>query len=77
MQDVTAEDILRVIKQYIAPIFRPETSIASIASGLAKMEEIATNFEKLGYEVDRRTFDDADDSGSEGGSGSESGSESE
>jgi len=76
-KDVTAEDILRVIKQYIAPIFRPETSIASIASGLAKMEEIATNFEKLGYEVDRRTFDDADDSGSEGGSGSESGSESE
>jgi len=40
------------------------------------MEEIATNFEKLGYEVDRRTFDDADESGSEGsGSGSESESE--
>ncbi|GAA5896610.1 Sdd3p [Sporobolomyces salmoneus] len=77
-KDVTAEDILRVIKQYIAPIFRPETSIASIASGLAKMDEIATNFGKLGYEVEKRTFDDSDDGSDSGsGSGSESGSESE
>ncbi|GAA5862491.1 hypothetical protein JCM1840_004200 [Sporobolomyces johnsonii] len=67
-KDVSAEDILRVIKKWIAPMFRPDTSIASIASGLAKMEEIATNFEKLGYEVERRTFDDADESGSETGS---------
>jgi len=40
------------------------------------MEEIATNFEKLGYEVERRTFDDADDDGSGSESGSASGSES-
>lgn len=76
MQDITASDILRVIKTWIAPIFRPESSIASIASGLAKMDEIASGFEKLGYEVEKRTFDDAgEESGSEDGSRSESGSE--
>ncbi|GAA5957635.1 hypothetical protein JCM21900_000775 [Sporobolomyces salmonicolor] len=72
-KDVSAKDIIRVIKKWIAPMFRPDTSIASIASGLAKMEEIATNFEKLGYEVERKTFDDVDESGSE--TGSETGSE--
>ncbi|GJN92120.1 hypothetical protein Rhopal_005150-T1 [Rhodotorula paludigena] len=75
-KDITASDILRVIKTWIAPIFRPESSIASIASGLAKMDEIASGFEKLGYEVEKRTFDDVgEESGSEDGSGSESGSE--
>lgn len=44
------------------------------------MDELATNFEKLGYEVERRTFEDTgDESGSESGSytGSESGSDDE
>jgi hypothetical protein len=80
LQDVTAQDIVRVIKTWIAPIFRAETSIGSIASGLAKQEDIAKHFEELGYEVESRTFEvsDSDESGSESGSelGSESGSES-
>ncbi|BGP04467.1 hypothetical protein JCM10049v2_000268 [Rhodotorula toruloides] len=79
-KDITADDILRVIKKWIAPIFAANSSIASIASGLAKMDELATNFEKLGYEVERRTFEDrGDESGSESGSytGSESGSDDE
>ncbi|GAA5981276.1 hypothetical protein JCM10908_004049 [Rhodotorula pacifica] len=78
-KDVTGEDILRVIKQWIAPVFRPETSISSIALGMAKMDEVVKNFEVLGYEVEQRTFDDEDDgsdSGSESGSYT-SGSESE
>lgn len=78
MQDITAQDILRVIKKWIAPIFAADSSIASIASGLAKMDELASSFEKLGYEVERRTFEDkGDESGSESGSytGSESGSD--
>lgn len=73
--DIDEHDIVRVIKQYVQPIFVAEESIGAIASGLAKMEDLATGFEKLGYEVERRTFGDVDDeSGSE--TGSESGSES-
>jgi hypothetical protein len=75
-QDVSAEDILRVIRTYIQPIFDPSTSLGSIASGAAKMEDIASHFEELGYDVERRTFGEGDDeSGSD--CGSESGSESE
>lgn len=74
---MTAHDILRVIKKWIAPIFDPETSIGAVASGLAKQEDIAQHFEKIGYKVDRRSFgQDGDESGSEE-SGSESGSDSD
>lgn len=78
-KDISGEDILRVIKTWIAPIFRPETSISSIALGLAKMDEVVKNFESLGYEVEQRTFEDDDDdsSGSGSDSGSYSGSDSE
>ncbi|POY70063.1 hypothetical protein BMF94_6950 [Rhodotorula taiwanensis] len=77
-KDISAADILRVIETWIAPIFRPETSITSIALGLAKMDEVVKNFEALGYEVDQRTFEDEEgsDSGSESGSYT-SGSDSE
>lgn len=77
-QNVTAEDILRVIKKWIAPIFNPASSIGAVASGTAKMEELAKHFEDLGYDVERRTFGvDDDESGSESGSeGSHSGDES-
>lgn len=68
-----------MIRQWIQPIFDPTTSIGSVATGIAKMEEIAGSFEKIGYTVDRRTFapggDGEDESGSE--DGSESGSEEE
>lgn len=75
LQDVTAEDILRVIKKWIAPIFDPATSIGAVASGLAKQDELVKQFETIGYEVEKRNFgaDDDDESGSE--TGSETGSE--
>ncbi|KAK4055201.1 hypothetical protein OIV83_000481 [Microbotryomycetes sp. JL201] len=76
--NVTVDDIQRVIKTWIAPMFEPDTSIGAVSSGLAKMEDIASRFEQLGYEVERRTFDQDDDGSSEEESGSEgSGSESE
>ncbi|SGY31172.1 BQ5605_C002g01214 [Microbotryum silenes-dioicae] len=81
-KDVTLSDILRVIEKYIAPIFDPSKSIGAVSAHKAKIDEMATSFEKLGYEVEKRTFGDADDDedgsscGSEGSaSGSESGSE--
>lgn len=78
LQDVTAADIKRVIAKWIAPIFDSSTSIGAVASGLAKMEDLAKHFEESGYEVERRTFGaDDDDSGDETGSESGSGSESD
>ncbi|GAA6054755.1 hypothetical protein JCM3770_000927 [Rhodotorula araucariae] len=76
-ESVTSSDIVRAIKTYIAPIFDPATSIASIASGLAKLDELADKFAELGYEVERRTMDTkaGEVSGSEDESGSETGSE--
>ncbi|KAK4057568.1 hypothetical protein OIO90_001213 [Microbotryomycetes sp. JL221] len=71
---VTVQDIQRVIKTWIAPMFDSASSVGAIASGLAKMEEIADKFEKMGYEVERRTFghgDEDDGSGSESESGSD------
>ncbi|GAA5857078.1 hypothetical protein JCM9279_001947 [Rhodotorula babjevae] len=82
-ESVTASDILRVIKKYISPIFSPNTSIASVASGLAKLDELADKFSELGYDVDKRSMATAngeEESGSEeegSESGSETGSESE
>lgn len=83
LQSVTAADILRVIKKYISPIFSPDTSIASVASGLAKLDELADKFTELGYDVEKRsmaTVNGEEESGSEeegSESGSETGSESE
>ena len=73
---MSADDILRVIKKWIAPIFDPATSIGAVASGTAKMEELAKHFEDLGYDVERRTFGADDDESGSDGSGSESGDES-
>lgn len=61
--------MLRVIKQYIAPIFNPETSIGSIAVGTAKIDEMVQSFTSLGYDVEKRSFavsvdDSEDDDGS-------------
>ena len=38
---MTAADIKRVIAKWIAPIFDSSTSIGAVASGLAKMEDLA------------------------------------
>ena len=65
---------MRVIKRYIQPIFDPAHSIGGIAVGTAKVDEIAEQFTKLGYEVEKRAFvvgddeEDEDESGSEGDS---------
>ncbi|KAM0793479.1 hypothetical protein ACM66B_000920 [Microbotryomycetes sp. NB124-2] len=76
--NVTVDDIQRVIKEWIAPMFEPSSSIGAVASGLAKMDDIASRFEELGYQVERRTFGKGDESEDESGSeASGSGSESE
>ena len=70
-QDISIEDVVRVIKKYIQPIFDPANSIGGIAVGAAKVDEMAEHFSKLGYEVEKRAFvvgddDDEDEPGSEG-----------
>ncbi|KAK4699612.1 presequence protease, partial [Phenoliferia sp. Uapishka_3] len=69
-KDITTADVQRVIKKWIQPIFDPATSIASVATGKAKMDATVASFEELGFNVERRTFEteDDDDEGSESGS---------
>ncbi|KAL8292284.1 hypothetical protein RQP46_001750 [Phenoliferia psychrophenolica] len=73
-KDITVADVQRVIKKWVQPLFDPATSIASVATGKAKMDATATSFEELGFEVERKTFETEDEE--EGSEGSESGSES-
>jgi hypothetical protein len=61
IQDVTIPEVQAAIKKWIAPLFEPSTSIASVASGLVKMDSIAERLEKAGYEVEKRTFGQDDD----------------
>lgn len=77
IQDVTAEDCVRVLQQYIQPLFNPETSIAAVAASKTLADTIGSSLEKLGFEPEIRTIEAGDDSMSEDESGSESGSESE
>lgn len=75
-QDVPLAEVLRVLRQYVAPIFDSTSSIAVVSSTPTKVDEISKQLEGLGYEVEVRTLDvEGDGSGSEG-SGSETGSDS-
>lgn len=73
IKPVTKQDILESIKKYIVPIFDPATSIASVATGKAKADSLAKRFADQGFEVERRSFGEAEDgSDDESHSGSDS-----
>lgn len=80
-QSVTLDDIRRVIKTYLLPLFCPETSIGAISVSSGKADEVEKGFVDMGFKVERKELpmlgDGEEGSDSEGGeeSGSESGSE--
>ena len=79
-QAVTLDDIRRVIKQYLLPLFSPETAIGAVSVSSGKADEVEQGFVGMGFEVERKelpVLNGVEESGSESGgeSGSESGSE--
>lgn len=64
-QDVTEADCIRVLKQYIQPLFHPETSIAAVAASQSLSETIGKSLESEGFEVEIRTLEAGDESGSD------------
>jgi len=75
-KDVTVEQVVAAIEKYVQPIFRSESSIGAVSTGLVKMDAICDKFEAEGYDVERRVLGGADDESGSGSEGSQSGSES-
>lgn len=83
---VTLEDVQRVLREWVCPVFESQTSIAAVVGSEARAGEIEKCLrEEEGYECERRTLpasagagkegsasEDEEMSGSESGSGSES-----
>ena len=78
-QSVTLDDIKRVIKQYLLPLFSPKTAIGAVSVSSGKADEVEKGFMEMGFEVERKELPVLNgvesDSESGSGSGSESGSE--
>lgn len=75
IKPIGKQHILASIKKYIVPMFDPATSIASVATGKTKADSIAERFTAQGFDVERRSFGEQDDSDSEMESASGSDSE--
>lgn len=79
VQKVTLADVKRSLKQYILPLFDARTSVAAVVAPQSKVDEIQTQLQGVGYEMERVEIDlgkDDDEDGSESGSGSGSEDES-
>lgn len=85
---VTLADCERVLRQYVLPLFEPETSICAVVCNPSRYEEVHSSLSDAGYILQKRELDlgkdDESDSGSvasddesSSGSGSESGTDSE
>lgn len=71
---MTLDDIRRVIKTYLLPLFSPETSIGAISVSSGKADEVEKGFKGMGFIVERKELPMLSEG--EDGSGSESGEES-
>jgi hypothetical protein len=77
---VTLDDIRRVIKQYLLPLFSPNTAIGAVSVSSGKADEVEQGFKGMVFDVERKELPvlngvEESVSGSESDSGSESGSE--
>lgn len=72
---VTLADCERVLRQYVLPVFEPETSICAIVCNPARCDEMQASLSSIGYDMQRRELhlEENDEEGNE--SGSASGSE--
>lgn len=74
-QAVTKADVMSCLKNYIATLFQPESSIALVVTAPGKSDEIVEKLGQKGFKVEKRTIEVQDDGQSEDGStsGSEGG----
>jgi Zn-dependent M16 (insulinase) family peptidase len=72
-QEVSKDDVLRVLQQYFLPLFDASTSVVVSVTSPGKAPEISKGLKDAGFIVERRTLEIDHDDESE--SGSESGSE--
>ena len=72
-QAVKKEDVMRCLKTYIINLFQPESSVVVVATAPGKLDEIAEELGKKGFNVEKRAIEVRDDGHSEDGSTSDSG----
>lgn len=71
-QEVSKDDVLRVLQQYFLPLFDASTSVVVSVTAPGKAQEISKGLRDAGFVVERRTLEVDHEEGSESGSESES-----
>jgi Zn-dependent M16 (insulinase) family peptidase len=71
-QEVSKEDVLRVLRQYFLPLFDASTSVVVSVTAPGKAQEVSQGLEDAGFVVERRNLEVDHEDGSESGSDSES-----
>ncbi|KAF8507185.1 Metalloenzyme, LuxS/M16 peptidase-like protein [Russula emetica] len=71
-QQVSKDDVLRVLQQYFLPLFDASTSVVVSVTAPGKAQEISKGLKDAGFVVERRTLEVDHEEGSESGSESES-----
>jgi Zn-dependent M16 (insulinase) family peptidase len=71
-QEVSKDDVLRVLQQYFLPLFDASTSVVVSVTAPGKAEEISKGLKDAGFDVERRTLEVDHEDGSESGSEGES-----
>lgn len=75
-QNVSKDDVLRVLRQYFLPLFDCSTSVVVSVTAPGKADEISKGLKDAGFVVERRTLELEPEYGSEHDDEGESGSES-
>jgi hypothetical protein len=70
-QQVSKDDVLRVLQQYFLPLFDASTSVVVSVTAPGKAHEISKGLKDAGFVVERRTLEVDQDEGSESGSESD------
>jgi Zn-dependent M16 (insulinase) family peptidase len=56
-QQVSKDDVLRVLRQYFLPLFDSSTSIVVSVTSPGKADEISNGLKDVGFVVERRTLE--------------------
>jgi Zn-dependent M16 (insulinase) family peptidase len=64
-QEVSKDDVLRVLKQYFLPLFDASTSVVVSVTAPGKAQEISEGLKDAGFVVERRTLEVEQEDGSE------------
>jgi len=71
-QEVSKDDVLRIMQQYFLPLFDASTSVVVSVTAPGKAQEISKGLKDAGFVVERRTLEVDHEEGGESGSESES-----